>query len=227
MQRRLLLLWVCGTAIALGVGGGLAEIVSAAVASENGLHNLLSSPRWQVAVGVSFGAPVLVVQCLILWGLLSGSIQWLARAAVGLVIGAAVGAFVGLAAAMVTLAVGSGCEFTSSDACMSGVFALMFPVAGCAAGAVAGVAMGVALRLSRNERLQDWTWPMARAWAGIGATFWTLAPLLLRKPVSDAGLLDTDATLATVALTAVAGVASGLVGGMLSAGHVARMAGRE
>ena len=224
MQRGLWLLWVSGTAIGLGIGAGLAESVSSAVANENSLHNLLSSWRWQISVGFCFGAPVLLAQYLVLRAFVPGAFRWLVKVALGLAIGAAIGAFVGLAAAMVTLALGVGCEVTSSDACMSGVFALMFPVAGGAAGAVTGGVMGAMLRLDNREWLHDWTCPLARTWAGIGVVFWAIAPLLVRPPVSKAGLLDTDATLASVALMAIAGLIAGLVGGALSAGHFIRTA---
>ncbi len=82
--------------------------------------------------------------------------------------------------------------------------------------------MGVLLRMGQREWSQDWTWALAKAWAGIGVVFWTVALLLVRPPVSEAGLLDTDATLVTVVLMGVAGLAAGAVGGVLSAGHFAR-----
>ena len=84
--------------------------------------------------------------------------------------------------------------------------------------------MGTLLRMGPREWSQEWTWPLARAWAGIGAIFWILAPLLLRQPFTEAGLLDTDATLASIALAGVAGLAAGAMGGVLSAGHFARTA---
>ena len=82
--------------------------------------------------------------------------------------------------------------------------------------------MGVSLRLDRREWLQEWTCTLAKAWAGIGAVFWILAPLLMREPFSEAGLLDTGATVASVALAGLAGLAAGAVGGVLSAGHFVR-----
>ena len=223
VQRRLWLLWTFSTAIGLGIGAGLAELVSGAVAEESGLHNLLFSPRWQVSVGFCFGAPALLAQYLVLRTLLPESLRWIAMTTMGLAIGAVVGAFVGLAAAMVTLALGFGCQATSASACES-IFFLTFPAAGGAAGAVAGGAMGTLLRMGPREWSQEWTWPLARAWAGIGAIFWILAPLLLRQPFTEAGLLDTDATLASIALAGVAGLAAGAMGGVLSAGHFARTA---
>ena len=217
MQRRLWLLWVSGTAIGLGIGAGLAEVVSSAVANENGLHNLLFSPRWQVSVGFSFGAPVLLAQYFVLRALVPGALRWVMMTASGLAIGAAIGAFVGLVAALLTLFLGEGCQAASSDACMSGVSALVLPVAGGAAGAATGTIMGALLRLGPREWSQEWTCPLARAWAGIGVVYWALAPLLLR-----AGLLDTEATVASVTLAGAAGLAAGAVGGVLSARHFVR-----
>ena len=146
VQRRLWLLWTFSTAIGLGIGAGLAELVSGAVVEESGLHNLLFSPRWQVSVGFCFGAPALLAQYLVLRTLLPESLRWIAMTTMGLAIGAVVGAFVGLAAAMVTLALGFGCQATSASAC-EGIFFLTFPAAGGAAGAVAGGAMGTLLRI--------------------------------------------------------------------------------
>ena len=80
--------------------------------------------------------------------------------------------------------------------------------------------MGVVLRLDSREWLHDWACPLGRAWAGIGVVFWALAPLLLR-----AGLLDTEATAASVALAGVAGLVAGVAGGALSAGHFVRTSG--
>ena len=214
MQRRLWLLWVSGTAIGLGIGAGLAEVVSSAVAIESGLRNLLFSPRWQISVGFSLGMPVLLAQYVILRAFVPGAAQWIARTPVGLAIGAAIGAFVGLVAALLTLLLGEGCQAASSDACMSGVSALVLPAAGGAAGAATGTIMGALLRLGPREWSQEWTCPLARAWAGIGVVYWALAPLLLR-----AGLLDTEATVASVTLAGVAGLAAGAVGGALSARH--------
>ena len=219
MQRRLWLLWVSGTAIGLGIGGGLAEVVSSAVAVESGLHNLLFSPRWQISVGLSFGVPALLAQYLVLRAFFPGAIRWLVRTTLGLLIGAAIGAFVGLAAAMMTLFLGEGCQAASSEACMSWISMLVLPVAGGAAGAVTGGAMGVMLRLDSREWLHDWTCPLGRAWAGIGVVFWALVPLLLR-----AGLLDTEATATSIALAGVAGLAAGVAGGALSVGHFVRTA---
>ena len=221
-QRKLWLLWTFVTAAGLGVGAGLAEVVSSVVAIESGLHNLLSSWRWQLSVGLCFGAPVLLAQYLALRAFVPGAIRWVAMTMAGLGIGAAIGAFVGLAAAMWTLFLGEGCEAVSSEACMSGVSALVLPVAGGAAGAVAGAIMGALLRLGPREWSQDWTCALSRTWAGIGVVFWALAPLLLRPPVSEAGLLDTEATPVTVALMGLAGLAAGAVGGVLSARHFVR-----
>ena len=221
MERRLWLLWVSGTVIGLGVGAGLAEVVSSAVAEEGGLDNLLFSPRWQIAVGLSFGAPGLLAQYLVLRAFVPGAAQWIARTTTGLAIGAAVGVFAGFIPAIWTLFLATGCG-DADTLCAEGLFFLTLPVAGGAAGAVAGGIMGVLLRLDKREWLQEWTCPLAKAWAGIGVTFWTLAPLLLRQPLSKAGLLDTDATLATVALSGIAGLAAGAVGGVLSAGHFIR-----
>lgn len=217
MQRRLWLLWVSGTAIGLGIGAGVAEMVSSAVANENGLHNLLFSPRWQVSVGLSFGAPALLAQYLVLRAFVPGALRWVMMTASGLAIGAAIGAFVGLVAALLTLFLGEGCQAASSGACMSGVSALVLPAAGGAAGVATGTIMGALLRLGPREWSQEWTCPLARAWAGIGVVYWALAPLLLR-----AGLLDTEATMASVTLAGVAGLAAGTAGGTLSVRHFVR-----
>lgn len=222
MQRGLWLLWVFGTAMGLGVGAGLAEVVSSAVTEEGGLDNLLFSPRWQISVGFSLGAPALLAQYVILRAFVPGAAQWIVRTPLGLAIGAAIGAFAGLAAALVVIFIGFGCQAVLSDGCEEGISFLALPVAGGAAGAVAGGIMGMLLRLDKREWLQDWTWPLARAWAGIGTVFWLIAPLLLREPFSEAGLLDTDASVASVALAGVAGLAAGAVGGALSAGHFVR-----
>lgn len=223
MQRRLWLLWVSGTAVGLGVGAGLAEVVSSAVAHESGLHNLLFSPRWQIPVGFSFGAPVLLAQYLVLRAFVPGATWWLAMTMLGLAIGAAVGAFAGLMAASIwTFSLGAVCVVGGQDVCPSGVLVPVFPLAGGAAGVVAGGTMGVLLRMGQREWSQDWTCPLSRAWAGIGVVFWTVALLLVRPPVSEAGLLDADGTLASVALAGVAGLSAGVVGGLLSAGHFAR-----
>lgn len=217
MQRRLWLLWVSGTAIGLGVGAGLAEVVSSVVAIESGLRNLLFSWRWQISVGLSFGAPALLAQYLVLRAFVPGALRWVMMTASGLAIGAAIGAFVGLVAAMLTLFLGEGCQAASSDVCISGVSALVLPAAGGAAGVATGTIMGALLRLGPREWSQEWTCPLARAWAGIGVVYWALAPLLLR-----AGLLDTEATVASVTLAGVAGLAAGAVGGVLSARHFVR-----
>ncbi|MDE2837484.1 MAG: hypothetical protein OXL97_08250 [Chloroflexota bacterium] len=203
----------------------MAEVASAAMTNEGGLHNLFS-PRWQIVVGISFGAPALLAQYLVLRSFIRSSIRWVTRTTFGLAIGAGIGAYAGLAAAMVTFFMAAGCHAASSDACMSGAFALTFPAAGGAAGAVAGGVMGVLLRLDSSEWLHDWTGAQARTWAGIGVTFWILAPLLLRQPFSRAGLLDTDSTLLTIALAGLAGLVAGALGGMLSSGHFAKTVGR-
>ena len=224
MQKRLWWLWIFSTAIGLGVGGGLAELVSSAVASESGLHNLIFAPRWQISVGFCFGAPALLAQYLILRSFVPGAIRWIARTTLGLAIGAAVGAFVGLATAMVAfLLMGLGCQAAATDACRAGFFFLTFPAAGGVAGAVAGSIMGAFLRIGEADWSQEWTWPLTKTWAGAGAIFWILAPLLLRpQPFNEAGLLDTDATLASATLAGLAGLVAGAVGGMLSAGHFVR-----
>lgn len=222
MQRRLWLLWVSGTAVGVGVGAGLAEVVSSAVAIESGLRNLLFSWRWRISVGLSFGAPALLAQYLVLRAFVPGAFRWLAMTMLGLVIGAAIGAFVGMVAAIWTLFLAEGCQTASLDACTSGAFVLVFPMAGGAAGAATGVVMGTLLRLGPREWSQDWTCALSRTWAGIGVAFWLLAPLLLRPPVSETGLLDTEATPVTVALMGIAGLAAGAVGGALSARHFVR-----
>ncbi|MCY4447828.1 MAG: hypothetical protein OXE02_03145 [Chloroflexi bacterium] len=224
MQRRLWLLWVSGTAIGLGVGAGLAEVVSSAIAVESGLGNLLFSWRWQIPVGLSFGVPVLLAQYLILRAFVPGAFRWVVMTLAGLLIGAAIGAFVGLIPAIWTMFLAAECRAASLDACSAGVSLLVFPAAGGAAGAATGGAMGALLRLGPRAWSQEWTCPLARAWAGSGAVFWLLAPLLVRPPISEAGLLDTDASLATVALMGVAGLAAGVAGGALSAGHFVRTA---
>ena len=56
-RRTLWLLWVSSTAMGLGIGAGLAELVSGAITGESGYHNLLFSPRWQIAVGFLFRRP--------------------------------------------------------------------------------------------------------------------------------------------------------------------------
>lgn len=222
MQGRLWLLWVSGTAIGLGIGAGLAEVVSSAVAIESGLRNLLFSWRWQISVGLSFGAPVLLAQYLVLRAFVPGAFRWVVMTMLGLAIGSAVGAFVGLIPAIWTLFLAEGCQTASLDTCTSGAFVLVFPMAGGAAGAATGVVMGALLRLGPREWSQDWTCPLARTWGGIGVVFWLLAPLLLRPPVSEAGLLDTEATPVTVALMGLAGLVAGVVGGALSARHFVR-----
>lgn len=222
MQRRLWLLWVSGTAVGLGIGAGLAEVVSSVVAIESGLRNLLFSWRWQISVGLSFGAPALLAQSLVLRAFLPGAFRWVVMTMLGLAIGSAIGAFVGMVAAIWTLFLAEGCQTASLDACTSGAFVLVFPMAGGAAGAATGVVMGALLRLGPREWSQDWTCPLAKTWAGIGVVFWLLAPLLLRPPVSKAGLLDTETTPVTVALMGLAGLAAGAMGGALSAGHFVR-----
>lgn len=210
-QRKRWLLWTFATAAGLGIGAGLAEVVSSSLSSESGLRDLLFSPRWQISVGFSLGAPALLVQYVILRAFVPGAVQWIPRTTLGLAIGAGVGAFVGLALALVVIFIGFGCEAVFSDGCAEGVSFLALPMAGGAAGAVAGGIMGMLLRLDKREWLQDWTWPLVKAWAGIGAVFWLIAPLLLTEPFSEAGLLDTDATMASIALAGVAGLAAGAV----------------
>ncbi|MCY4583638.1 MAG: hypothetical protein OXE50_12720 [Chloroflexi bacterium] len=227
MQRRLWLIWVSGTTIGLGVGAGLAEVVSSAVAVESGLSNLLFSWRWQISVGLSFGTPVLLAQYLILRAFVPGAFRWPVMTLAGLLIGAAFGVFVGLVPAIWTMFLAEGCRAASLDACTSGVFLLVFPAAGGTAGAATGGVMGALLRPGPRAWSQEWTCPLSRAWAGIGVVFWAVAPLLVRPPTSDAGgLLDTDASLITVVLMGTAGLAAGAAGGALSAGHFVRTARR-
>ena len=221
-RRILWFLWVSSTAMGLGIGAGLAELVSGAITSESGLHNLLFSPRWQIAVGFCFGVPVLLMQYLALRAFVPGAPRWIAATTLGLVIGAAVGAFAGLAAAMVMLQLGFACQ-AATAACGAGFFFLTFPAAGAAAGAVAGSIMGTLLRMGPREWSHEWTWPLAKAWAGAGAVFWLVGPVLVARQLDESGLLDTTATLSSVALAGVAGIAAGLAGGALSAGHFVRI----
>ena len=221
-RRTLWLLWVSSTAMGLGIGAGLAELVSGAITGESGYHNLLFSPRWQIAVGFCFGVPALLMQYLALRAFVPGAPRWIAATTSGLVIGAAVGAFAGLAAGMVMLQLGFACQ-AATAACGAGFFFLTFPAAGAAAGAVAGSIMGTLLRMGPREWSHEWTWPLAKAWAGAGAVFWLVGPVLVARQLDESGLLDTTATLSSVALAGVAGIAAGLAGGALSAGHFVRI----
>lgn len=222
-RQTLWLLWVSSTAMGLGIGAGLAELVSGAITGESGLHNLLFSPRWQIAVGFCFGVPALLMQYLALRAFVPGAPRWIAATILGLVIGGAVGGFVGLAAGMVLLLLGTACWAASTEACGAGFFFLTFPAAGAAAGSVAGTIMGTLLRMGPREWSHEWTWPLAKAWAGAGAVFWLIGPVLVARQLDESGLLDTTATLSSVALAGVAGIAAGLAGGALSAGHFVRI----
>ena len=149
-RRTLWFLWLSITALGLGIGAGLAELVSSAVAGESGYH-LLFSPCWQIAVGFCFGVPALLMQYFALRAFLPGALRWMAATTLGLLIGAAVGGFVGIGAGVVMLQLGVGCEAASLEACGAGFFFLTFPAAGGAAGAVVGSIMGTLLRMGPRE----------------------------------------------------------------------------
>lgn len=106
-RRTLWFLWLSVTALGLGIGAGLAELVSSAVASESGYH-LLFWPRWQIAVGLCLGAPVLLMQYFVLRAFLPESLRWMAATTLGLLIGAAVGVFAGAGCLA-----GDGCSWAS------------------------------------------------------------------------------------------------------------------
>ena len=225
-MRKLWVLWVGSTAIGLGIGGGAAEFVSSSIAESSGVHNAFFSPRWQVAVGFSFGVPALLAQYLMLRYFFPESIRWLAPTTIGLAIGVVCGGFAGLAIVIWGSALVVGCQFIATDVCRAGVFSLLVPAAGGGVGAVVGGLMGILLSLDRSrEWLQGWTWPMVRAWAASGAIFWGLAPLLAAQSSNREGLLDTVANPVSIALAGVAGLAAGLVGGTLSARQFVRVVG--
>ena len=228
MQRKLWMIWVGSTAVGLGLGGGAAEFVSSAIEGQNGLNNALFSPRWQISVGFSFGAPALLAQYFVLRQFVPESIRWLAPATIGLAIGAVGGAFAGMAIVTWMLVLVAGCQLTATDVCLASAMFLLFPAAGGSGGAVVGGLMGTLLRLNDREWLQDWTWPLVRAWAGSGATFAVLVLLLLtEQSLNRSGLLDATASSASISLAGTAGVAAGLVGGALSARQFVLAVGRH
>ena len=223
MQRKLWMLWVGSTSVGLGIGGGLAEFVSSTIVGHSGLHNALFSPRWQLSVGFSFGAPALVAQYLVLRQFVPESTRWIVPVTVGLAIGAIGGAFVSLAVVTWVLILIAGFQFTTTDSWLAGAMFLILPAAGGGGGAVVGGLMGMLLRLNDREWLQDWTRPLVKAWASSGATFGGLVPLLLtEQSLNRSGLLDTTASAASISLAAIAGLAAGLVGGTLSARQFVR-----
>ncbi|MDE2838667.1 MAG: hypothetical protein OXL97_14365 [Chloroflexota bacterium] len=224
-RRALWFLWVSSTAFGLGVGAGLAELVSSAITGEGGFH-LLFSLRWQVVVGFCFGAPAVLLQYLVVRAFVPGASRWIAATTLGLVVGAVVGAFAGLGAGMVMLALGVGYRTTVAEVYGAGFFFLTFPAAGAAAGALAGSIMGTLLRTGKEEWSQGWTWPLVKAWAGAGAVFWLVGPVLTARQLDESGLLDTTATLSSITIAGVAGIVAGLAGGALAAGHFVRPVGR-
>lgn len=228
MQHKSWMLWVGSTAVGLGVGGGLAEFVSSMIEGHSGLNNALFSPRWQISVGFSFGAPALLAQYLVLRQFVPEAIRWIIPATIGLVIGVVGGALVGLAIVIWILLLATGSQSPAPDFVLAGVMLLLFLAAGGDGGAVIGGLMGILLRFNDREWLQDWTWPLMRAWAGSGATFAGLVLLLLAdQPLNRSGLLDTAADVTSISLAGIAGVAAGLVGGALSGRQFVLAVGRQ